>query len=235
MTKSLLLWLEGPMQSWGDRSLFGSRETLSFPTKSGIIGLLFCAMGRSGGQEDSLEELRSSRLDIFCLQRKDSKALPTVIPDFHMVGNGYDDKDPWSNLRIPKNSVGKKANNGGAKLTRRYYLQDAAFACILTVPEKWAIAMVNGLQNPKWPVYLGRKGCPPSEPIFSGCFATPDEAKLELIELLKESSWIPFEKITEDWSGGHIGGMVLYDVPVSFGMHKKYASRKVIRTPIAEI
>lgn len=235
MTKSLLLWLEGPMQSWGDRSLFGSRETLPFPTKSGIIGLLFCAMGMNGSQEDSLEELRSSKLDVYCLKRKDSQALPTVVSDFHMVGNGYDDRDPWSSLRIPKTSVGKKATNGGAKLTKRYYLQDAAFACILTVPEKWAIAMENGLMNPKWPVYLGGKGCPPSEPIFSDCFATLDEAKSGLMELLKQSSWVPFEKITEDRDGGRVGGMVLYDVPVSFGMHKKYASRKVIRSPIAEV
>lgn len=223
------------MQSWGDRSLFGSRDTLPFPTKSGIIGLLFCAMGMGGAQEDSLEELRLTHMDVYCLRRKNSHVLPTVISDFHMVGNGYDDKDPWSLLRIPKNSQGKNASNSGVKLTRRYYLQDAAFACILTVPKKWADAMMNGLQNPKWPVYLGRKGCPPSEPIFSGYFATPDEAKLELIELLKKSSWVPFEKITEDWGGGHVGGMVLYDVPVSFGMHKKYASRKVIRSPIEEV
>ena len=235
MTNSLLLWLEGPLQSWGDRSIFGSRETLPFPTKSGIFGLLFCAMGRGGPQEESLNELRSSKLEVYCMRRKDSQVLPTVTSDFHMVGGGYSDGDSWNSLRVPRTSLGTKAKKGGAKLTRRYYLQDAAFACLLTVPDKWATAMVNGLQNPKWSVYLGRKGCLPSEPIFSGCFAGIDDARMKLKELLEIKPWFPFEKISEDVGSNQIGEMVLYDVPVSFGIHKRYTSRKVIRRSIVEI
>ena len=41
----LLLWLEGPMQSWGTRSRWDVRDTGLEPTKSGVIGLLGCAMG----------------------------------------------------------------------------------------------------------------------------------------------------------------------------------------------
>ncbi|HHQ4630405.1 CRISPR-associated protein Cas5 [Aeromonas hydrophila] len=36
----LLLWLEGPLQSWGHDSRFGRRETLNFSTKSWVLGMV---------------------------------------------------------------------------------------------------------------------------------------------------------------------------------------------------
>ena len=47
----LLLWLEGPLQAWGYDSKFGRRDTLPFPTKSGLLGLLCCARGAGGPEE----------------------------------------------------------------------------------------------------------------------------------------------------------------------------------------
>ena len=41
----LLLRMEGPMQSWGTRSRWDPRDTGLEPTKSGVIGLIGCAMG----------------------------------------------------------------------------------------------------------------------------------------------------------------------------------------------
>ena len=55
MTNSyLLMWLESPLQSWGFDSKFGRRDTLNFPTKSGILGLVCCALGASGEQQELL-------------------------------------------------------------------------------------------------------------------------------------------------------------------------------------
>ncbi len=51
----LLLQLAGPLQSWGDSSRFVRRETRNEPTKSGVIGMLASAQGRS--REDSIEDL----------------------------------------------------------------------------------------------------------------------------------------------------------------------------------
>lgn len=55
-TAVLYLRLEGPLQSWGDRSAFWSRQTSFFPTKSGVLGLLFCAMGLGGARQSELAE-----------------------------------------------------------------------------------------------------------------------------------------------------------------------------------
>ena len=48
----LLLWLEAPLQAWGHDSKFGRRDSLDFPTKSGVLGLLCCARGAAGEQSD---------------------------------------------------------------------------------------------------------------------------------------------------------------------------------------
>ena len=53
----LLLWLEGPLQAWGHDSRFGRRDSLPFPTKSGVLGLLCCALGAGGAQRDLLAQL----------------------------------------------------------------------------------------------------------------------------------------------------------------------------------
>jgi len=55
--KYLLLWLEGPLQAWGADSRFGRRDSLDFPTKSGILGLLCCALGAGGEQHELLAEM----------------------------------------------------------------------------------------------------------------------------------------------------------------------------------
>ncbi len=43
----VFLRLEGPLQAWGDNSKFVIRRTMEAPTKSGVIGLICCAMGLS--------------------------------------------------------------------------------------------------------------------------------------------------------------------------------------------
>ncbi len=41
----LALRLEGVLQSWGDHAKWETRDSADFPSKSGVVGLLACAMG----------------------------------------------------------------------------------------------------------------------------------------------------------------------------------------------
>jgi CRISPR system Cascade subunit CasD len=59
MPNTLFLRLEGPLQSWGENCPWSERRTAPEPTKSGIVGLLACAMG---WRDDS--RLRQLSLDI---------------------------------------------------------------------------------------------------------------------------------------------------------------------------
>ena len=222
-TAYLLLWLEAPLQSWGADSRFGRRGTLDFPTKSGVLGLLCCALGTGGEQKELLKEMGPLRQTVFSFRR--SKEREALLRDFQMVGSGYDDKNPWETLLIPKKSDGTAPGNGGSKITYRYYLQDAAFAAIMEVPSDKTTIYADALENPCWDIFLGRKCCVPTDFIYQGSFATESNAIVRAIEIAKE------KKLVEDFrvlDGEHKGEtIILNDVPIQFGDNKVYRERRV--------
>ena len=58
----LLIRLAGPMQSWGDSSRYARRTTRREPTKSGIVGLIASALGRT--REDPVDDLAQLELAV---------------------------------------------------------------------------------------------------------------------------------------------------------------------------
>jgi CRISPR system Cascade subunit CasD len=236
--KYILLWIEAPLQAWGADSKFGRRDTLPFPTKSGVLGLVLCAMGASGPQNELLAKLSSGVLQIVSYVRskpgKDGQArvkggkVP-LLRDFHMVGSGYDDKDVWQKLLIPKTSEGKPAVGGGSKMTYRYYLQDACFAVLLEVPADMNDSISNALQNPVYDLYFGRKNCVPAEQIFQGSFESIADVWQKAGALAQNKQLLEDFRVLD---GEHDGEMMtLNDVPVQFGDVKKYRDRRVTVVP----
>ncbi len=232
----LLLWFEAPLQSWGSDSKFSRRDTQAFPTKSGVLGLVCSALGAGGEQRELLAAFSSlaqtvisfvrSKQTLGGLTKLDREPL---LRDFHMVGSGFNDQDPWQNLLIPKTSEGKKAGGGGSKMTYRYYLQDAVFAVVIEVPEDKAEVIVQSLQSPTWDIYLGRKNCIPTEFIYQGIFSN------ELVAIEHALSIAEYKNRVEDFRVLH-GAIhddtvdevfTLNDVPIQFGEDKRYSDRQV--------
>ena len=77
---TLLLRLAAPMQAWGSDSRFEVRRTGREPTKSGVIGLLAAALGRS--RADSVADLCRLRLGV----RVDQEGR--LLRDFHTAHQG---------------------------------------------------------------------------------------------------------------------------------------------------
>ena len=103
--KYLLMWLEGPLQSWGDRSRYSRRETQLFPTKSGVYGLILCALGLSGAQTEILAVLSDFRLDVLGYKKSNSDfSENSIMRDFHMIGSGYDNSDLWEKYLVKKDT-----------------------------------------------------------------------------------------------------------------------------------
>jgi len=232
-TRHLLLWLQAPLQSWGHDSKFGRRDTLNFPTKSGVLGLVCCALGEGGEQTELLAEFAPLKQTVLSFVRSRLNAGGETIKvepepllrDFHMVGSGYDDSDPWATLLIPKTAEGKKAVGGGTKMTYRYYLQDAYFAVILETPDNKTQTLADALQNPVWDLYLGRKACVPTDFIYRGLFDTETLA-IEGALAIAEEKHLLQDFCVQD--GEHEGeALVLNDVPLQFGEHKLYRDRRV--------
>lgn len=226
----LLLWLEAPLQSWGFDSKFGRRDTLKFPTRSGVLGLLCAALGYSGEQKEFLAQMSSKQQLVVSYLRNDEKKQ-TITPepllmDFQMVGSGYDDSDPWQSLLIPKTSEGKKAVGGGSKMTYRYYLQDARFAVVLECSQAESTLFSEALQNPMYDLFLGRKNCVPTEFIYQGVFDSENAALEQATEIANQKGCKEYFRVVE---GDHPDGdsMTLNDIPLQFGEVKKYRDRRV--------
>lgn len=225
----LLLWLEAPLQSWGHDSKFGRRDSLDFPTKSGVLGLLCCALGAGGRQTEWLASWADLDMQVvaYVPTNRQGQPLPRepLMRDFQMVGSGYDDTDPWQNLLIPKTSEGKKAVGGGTKMTYRYYLQDMIFAVALQGPKVALKAAEDALQNPVWDLFLGRKNCVPTELIYQGVYADAREAMERARQLAKEKGRCPVFRVLQGEHDGEV--LTLNDVPLQFGEHKQYRDRRV--------
>lgn len=165
----LLLRLEGPLQSWGVRSRWDVRDSGTEPTKSGIIGLLGCALGYP---------MRDSRLQIldrslrFGVRVEHAGAMLTdyqTITDFLPTAAGE-----WKGRGDKRSKSLDSLRDGDAQpatiISPRTYLEDAAFLVALEAREEsdskvlWECAAA--VQRPMWPLFLGRKSCIPTRPIF---------------------------------------------------------------------
>ena len=158
--KHLALYLRAPLQSWGASSKFGDRGTLDAPTRSGLLGLLAAACGIDKNDEarDRGWLARTAKLSVSVLafRRGDRMA------DYHTVGGGFDEKDPWRKRMIPISADGK---NRRTNVTHRDYLADSVFGAVLSGDDALIDEMAAGLADPVWGVWLGRKSCIPTEPM----------------------------------------------------------------------
>lgn len=133
----LALTLAGPLQAWGHSSRFATRGTDDAPTKSGVVGLLAAATGLR--RTDPLEDLVAVRFGV----RIDQPGV--LLRDFQ-TARSLDGSE-----RMP--------------LSYRYYRADARYLVGVEADEALLEGLVDALRNPVFPLYLGRRSCPPSLPI----------------------------------------------------------------------
>lgn len=151
----LLLRLEGPLQSWGYRSRFSDRDTGLEPTKSGVIGLLCCALGRDRSQSPA--DLTALRMHV----RVDRQG--SLLTDFHTAGAGV-----FRGSRDYFAPTSSGAKNKNASIQQKHYLQDASFLVALEGAPNLLHQLAEALKDPVWPLSLGRRGCPPAWSVFEG-------------------------------------------------------------------
>jgi CRISPR system Cascade subunit CasD len=156
MANTLLLRLEGPLQSWGERGRWSIRDTAPYPTKSGIVGLLACALGYNRD-----EPIRQLSQQIEMGVRVDKPGI--MMNDYHTVGGGYDAPQLLTAEGKPKKTPGGQPHT---EPTQRAYLHDASFLVAICAGADVIEQLASAVQNPHWVVYLGRKACPPSRPLF---------------------------------------------------------------------
>lgn len=168
----LVLRLEGLLQSWGEHSKWNYRDSAPMPTKSGVVGMIGCAMG----WERDDDRLKTISDNLQMAVRADRPGREIV--DFHTVQS-----------REFLNAQGKHLGKKGEYytiITYRTYLQDAFFTVALSGDVQCLREIADAFLHPKWPVYLGRKSCVPSRPVL-------DKITEEYGSLAEAIRAIPFE------------------------------------------
>lgn len=141
---TLLLRLAAPLQCWGVDSKFETRKTNREPTKSGVLGLVAAALGLRRDDEEGLARLARLRFGVRVDREGD------LLVDFHTAH------------RVD----GKKETSW---VTYRHYLCDAVFLVGLESDDRaWLGALEAALRRPVYPPFLGRRSCPPTQPLCLG-------------------------------------------------------------------
>ncbi|MER5317980.1 type I-E CRISPR-associated protein Cas5/CasD [Streptosporangium roseum] len=212
----LVLRLAGPLQSWGEHSVFTQRDSLRFPTRSGLIGLLASAEGVSRGH--SLEAYEALRFTV----RVDRPGVQMV--DFHTIGGGLP-------RGVPRPDGTQRPRDTATMVTRRQYLSDAAFTVAVEGPEQRLGELAEALRRPHWQPYLGRRSCPPDQPLLLRQVDDPVahlETKTPLARRLREKEEPTAEFVTEGTMDAADAVTELADVPESFNRHdRRYRIRTV--------
>lgn len=157
MANTLFLRLEGPLQSWGERGRWSIRDSAPEPTKSGVIGLIACALGIN--QDEPIKELSQS---VQIGVRVDAPGVR--LTDYHTIGGGADEPMLLTAEGKPKKSSGSPHT----EISLRDYLCNASFLVALQGETAVLEQIATALQNPVWVIFLGRKSCPPTRPVFDG-------------------------------------------------------------------
>lgn len=214
---TLLLRLVGPMQSWGTTSRFDQRDTGKEPSKSGVVGLIAAALGIDRANWSDIEPLTHLMMGV----RHDRPGIQKR--DYQTAGCAKED----TIIRAD----GKPAKGG--IVSHRFYLADAAFLVGLESENKVLLERIHAaLQNPFWPLALGRKSYTPSESIWMQDALNGSS----MHEALANSRWIgklhPWEKeqparLLVSWESDDESGALRMDQPLSSFAKRLFGARHV--------
>jgi CRISPR system Cascade subunit CasD len=205
---ALLLRLAAPLQSWGTSSRFVRRSTDRVPSKSGVIGLLAAAQGRR--RTDVIEDLVGLRIGVRVEQ------AGRIERDFQTA------RSLDGSIAMP--------------LSYRMYLADAVF--IVAVEGETAVVegLRDALRRPQFPLFLGRRSCPPAGRLEHGLRDGSVEDVLAA-EPWHASPWVMKSCATGtteldavfDCAPGQPTADLVRDVPISFDPRRREHTWRAVR------
>lgn len=206
----VLIRLEGPLQAWSAQGKLGIRDTEREPTKSGVLGLVGAALGMPRDDDVALGKLASLRMGV----RVDRAG--TLLHDYHTAGGGRFRGLAYT-VHGTKDCVP----------SHRYYLQDASFVAAFEGNDALIARIADALVSPRYPLYLGRRSCPPAMPPLMEIVDGDTREALHGAVLAMRHDEGPFRIILESHSGD---GDARYDVPLSFAQAERRYGRRYVKT-----
>lgn len=159
--KTLLLKFSGPLQSWGTSSHFETRQTDRYPSKSAVIGMIAASLGYRRDEDQKMKKLNELAFGVRIDQIGES------LRDYH--------------------TAQKYKSNGTLErtyVTNRYYLEDAVFIVAIGHDDEQFIEKIkNGLENPYFQPFMGRRSLPLPADFFI------ESKEMNVVESLKQLPW----------------------------------------------
>ncbi len=185
----LVFRLYGPMASWGQAAVGGERPTGMAPGRAALLGLIGAALGvkreDTSGQKQLFDELQVAVKQL---------SAGTLMRDYHTVQTPSTDKKHRHFTRKSELSVSKL----NTVLSSRHYRQDGVWIVAVYLKEGAKHLTLEQVQErlkrPIYPLYLGRKSCPPALPL---------EPQVVQAETLKQALDTSFSKIVDSASEGY--------------------------------
>jgi CRISPR system Cascade subunit CasD len=160
VSELLVFRLFGPLASWGEIAVGQVRPSAVRPTRSALLGLLAAALGILRTDDEGHEALSAGvRLAV----RIDAPG--TAIVDYHTANYRRPKREILltrrDELRVPRDQL-------STVQSQRHYRCDAlsTVAVAARPPGRWSLVDLRAaLEEPVFPLSLGRKACPPALPL----------------------------------------------------------------------
>lgn len=171
-------WLQirfhAPLASFGGETIDVHGVIRDFPAQSMLTGLFANALGWTRAMRVEHQELQD-RIIYGVLHEEE----PTLghITDYQTAQLSKSDKS-WTTRGVPAGRAGGAVAYTGAHQRWRDYHADLRMLGVIRLNPIDAAPtlddLANALEHPARPLFIGRKPCLPSAPIFSGWIEAPD-------------------------------------------------------------
>ena len=220
-----LVWsLTANLGAMGELAGNEYRPTMRYPGKSALIGMMGAALGIARSDEEGQEKLRS--LEVAVAIFNDG----TPMRDFHTVQT-VNRKSKHSPI-TRADALSNAGSHLETMITQREYRQNVHYGIAGWHGDLEAIR--DAIENPVYPIYLGRKSCSlssPADPQIVSCDTLEDA-----FQTLKNPPWmtepaVAREMVTDASLGLEGSQEWRNDIPLS-RTRWEFANRQVTVSPI---
>ena len=181
MARHLILNLESPLMAFGGETIDNYGVIRPFPAASMLTGLLANALGWRRVEAQRHQDLQDLLVFAARIDREPHGGLS--MRDFQTAQLGAKDRG-WTTRGIPDERAGGANTYLAPHLRYRDYFADMSVTLALRLEpdagDPTLDNLANALQEPARPLFIGRKPCLPSAPMFGG-FSDGDTALAALL------------------------------------------------------
>lgn len=176
------------MASFGGEAIDARGITADFPTQSMLTGLFANALGWTRTMRREHQDLQ--RRIVFGAIREHEPLLG-VMTDYQTAQIGKNDR-AWTTRGRPSGRAGGAATYVGAHQRWRDYHTDLRIAGVVRLEPAHLFPTIEDLgrvlDRPARPLFIGRKGCLPTAPIFAGWVDDAPDAQSALRKIAPKNA-----------------------------------------------